>query len=134
MEHTNGLGRKAEVWLGGRLLCVCDGVSKLEQRCDLGPVDGAKFSYMTAEGVSWAQATRGNPAHRLQMDPVSGWQYMGFGRVMSIAPVVVDFGLLIMEDANWTTDESLIGRYVRIPIDRLELNPAPAQDWPDNMK
>jgi len=26
-----------------------------------------------------------------------------------------------MEDANWTNDETLIGRYVRVPIDRLTL-------------
>ena len=134
MEHTAGLGRKAEVWLGGTLLCVCDGVSRPERRCPPGPVEDTKFSYMTAEGFSWAQATRGNPSHRLQVDPVRGWTYVGFGRVVSVGPVVVDFGLLTMEDANWTTDESLIGRYVRIPIDRLEIIPAPAQDWPDGMK
>ena len=49
-------------------------------------------------------------------------------------PVVIDFGLLKMEDANWTGDERLIGRYVRVAIDRLEVSPAFAPDWPDEAK
>ncbi len=49
---------------------------------------------------------------------------------VSIMPVVVDFGLLQMEDANWTTDETLVGKCVCIQIDRLEIVPAIAPDFP----
>ena len=43
-------------------------------------------------------------------------------------PVVIDFGLMRMEDAGWVTDESLIGKFVQIHIDRLEIERCPA-DW-----
>jgi hypothetical protein len=49
-------------------------------------------------------------------------------------PVVIDFGLLQMADANWTTDERLVGRFVRVAIDRLEISPALEQDWPSSGK
>ena len=39
-------------------------------------------------------------------------------------PVVIHFGLLRMEDPNWSTDEHLVGKFVRVPIDRLEIIPA----------
>jgi hypothetical protein len=39
-----------------------------------------------------------------------------------------------MEDANWTNDESLVGAYVRIPIDRLEIVWASETDWPEDAR
>jgi len=72
MEHTEGLGREAQVWVAGT-------------------------------------------------------------RVTQVMPVTVDFGLLQMEDANWTTDEGLVGTFVRIPIDRLEITLANPADWPEGM-
>jgi hypothetical protein len=51
--------------------------------------------------------------------------------VNSIVPVVIDFGLLQMEDANWTMDESLVGQFVRIVMDRLEISWSAEPDWPD---
>ena len=55
------------------------------------------------------------------------------GQVTAIMPVTIDFGLLQMEDANWTNDESLVGRHVMIAIDRLELVSADQPDWPEEI-
>ena len=134
MEHTEGLGRTAQVWVDGTLLCVCDGLSTPDARHAPGLVENAKFSYMTGEGFSWVRAARQNPSHRMQIDPVARWSYVGFGRVLQVAPVIVDFDLLTLQDANWTTDQTLVGQYVRIPIDRLDITAAAASDWPDEMK
>lgn len=130
MEYTAGLGRKAEVWVNGRLLEVCDGVSGAEQRCRPGRLEAAKLAYMTEEAIPWPQAVRGNPSRRRQLEHVRGWSYVGFGRVLSVMPVVIDYGLVTMEDPNWTTDETLVGSFVRVQIDRLELVPAHRPDYP----
>jgi len=130
MEDTSGLGREAEVWVDGTLLCVCDAVSPPGDRCPPGVLDDVKFTYMTAAGFTWAEAIRGNPGRKKRIDPVRRWAYVGYGRVVQVMPVVVDFGLLRMEDANWTSDDGLVGRFVRVQIDRLEISRAGPADWP----
>jgi len=134
MEHTDGLGRKAEVWVGGHLLKVCDGVSEAEKRCPPGAMDDVRFSYVTEAGFTWEEAIRGNPSRRRGLEPLRGWAYAGFGQIVQVMPVVIDFGLMRMEDANWSSDERLVGRYVRVPIDRLEISRANEADWPKDAR
>ena len=124
MEQTHGLGRQAEVWVDGHLLTVCDGVSRAGRRCPPGVLEAVKFTYVSDEGASWADALGGNPGCKKRLDPVRGWSYTGYGQIVSVMPVVIDFGLLQMEDANWATDEGFVGRFVKIPIDRLDIGPA----------
>jgi len=130
MESTGGLGREAEVWVDGQLLTVCDGISPAGRRLRPGPLEGVRLAYLTAEGFSWEQAAQGNRARKRALEPEHGWRYVGYGCVVEILPVLVDYGLLTMEDANWTTDERLVGRFVRVPIDRLEIVPAHEPDFP----
>ena len=135
MEHTHGLGQEAQVWVDGDLLTVCDSISAPGLPCPPGALDNVAFSYASMAGLSWDQALRGNPGRRMLLDHVRRWTYTGYGCVLSVAPsVIVDFGLLQMEDANWTSDQSLVGKFVRIPIDRLEIVPAHAPDWPREMR
>ena len=135
MEHTKGLGRAASVWLRGDLLTVCDAVSTQHKPCPPGPLEGVKFSYVAAdEGFSWDLAVRANASQKRRIEPVGRFSYTGYGQVVQVMPVVIDFGLMSMEDPNWTTDESLVGMYVRIDIDRLEIVPDVQPDWPENAK
>ncbi len=124
MEHTDGLGTLAEVLVGGTPLWVCDGISPAGRRTPAGLLEEVKFAYVTDEGFDWSDARRGNPMRKRDLVHQRQWSYAGFGRVLEIMPVVVDFGLVRMEDANWSNDESLIGAYVRVAIDRLEIVPA----------
>ncbi len=130
IETTRGLGKQAEVWVDGNLLTVCDGISSRNRRCEVGPLEKVKFSYVTEEGISLESTFADNPAKRKYLDHVRGWSYVGYGQIVSIVPVVINFGLLQMEDSHWVTNDELIGRYVRIPIDRLEINPASQPDFP----
>jgi hypothetical protein len=130
MEHTEGLGGAAEVWVDGALLTVCDGFSPAGERTPPGPVEGAAFRYTTDETIPWDEAVSGNPGRKVGLQPVKGWSYVGLGRVVQVMPVVIHFGLLRMQDPNWSTDESLVGRFVRVPIDRLEIVPAPEDSAP----
>ena len=131
LESTGGLARMAEVWVGGTLLVVMDEYSQPGEQLSPGPLEDVKFTYLTEEGFSWEQAIAANRAERRIIEPVRGWRYEGFGRVVQIMPVAIDFGLVRMEDANWTTDEKLVGRFVRIPIDRLSITRQTEEDWGD---
>lgn len=122
MEHTEGLGRSAEVWADGHLLNVCDGVSTADRRVAPGVIEGVRFSYVSVEAFSWDQAVRENPGKKKHLEPLHGWSYVGWGQIAAIIPVIIDFGVLKMEDANWTSDNRLIGRHVKIQIDRLEIH------------
>ena len=133
LETTEGLGRTAEVWVGGHLLSVCDGVSTPQKRCMPGPLEGTRFTYVTEEGFAWEDAVAANPSRKQSLAPARSWGYIGYGRVMSVMPVVIDYGMLIMEDANWTSDESLVGKYVRVTIDRLDISWASTPDWPQDI-
>jgi hypothetical protein len=124
LETTEGFAGQAEVWVDGTLLVVMDQYSRPYAPATPGVLDDATFTYLTDEGFTWSAAAAGNKAKRLILDPVKGWRYVGYGRVVQIMPVVIDFGLLAMEDANWTNDEKLIGRFVRVSIDRLTLTRA----------
>lgn len=134
MEHTEGLGRLAEVLVDGHTFYVCDAVSDPGRPASAGLLEEVEFCYMTAEGFSWDEAARGNPSKERRLDHVRGWAYQGYGRVVSIMPVRVDFGLLEMEDANWSRQESLVGRFVTISIDRLELRRKDRGDWPAHLR
>ena len=121
IEHTEGLGKQAEVWVDGALFTVCDGISTTDERCKPGLVEDVRFRYTTDECVSWDRAIADNPSHRVALEHLKKWSYAGFGRIEQVLPVVIHFGTLRMEDPNWSTDEHLIGKFVRVGIDRLEI-------------
>lgn len=133
MEHTEGLGRLAEVWVDGTLLAVCDGVSAADKPSPPGLMGSVRLQYVSQQGFSLELATAENPGGKKFLDPIHQWTYVGYGQMVSLMPVVIDFGLVQMEDAHWVTDESLIGQYVAVPIDRLEIVPASASDWPEEI-
>ena len=126
MEHTQGRGGRAEVWVDDALLTVCDGVSDAQQPCPPGELADVRFRYVTEAPVPLAETIGENPRRRKALEPAGNWAYIALGQVVSLMPVVIDFGLMRMEDAGWATDESLIGKFVRIHIDRLEIERRPA--------
>jgi len=134
MEHTEGFGKAAEVWVDGHLLKVCDYLSTREARVAPGELEGVKFAYTSIDHVPWDQALRGNPSRKRQLEAVRKWSYTGYGKVISIMPVTIDFGLMTMEDANWSHDDKLIGKFVKVQIDRLEISFAGPAGWPEGLQ
>lgn len=134
LENTRGLGKLAEVWLDEQLLAVCDNISDPDRRRPPGVLESVSFRYTSDEPVNWPDALAGNRGRKQQLMHVEGWTYIGYGQVVSVMPTIIDFGLLTMTDPNWTTDEHIAGKYVRIQIDRLELIPASKADWPEGME
>jgi hypothetical protein len=134
MEHTEGFARKAEVLVDEESLIVCDGVSTPEVRCTPGVLESVRFSYPSLEGFEWPQAVKDNPSNRVRLEHVRGWSYAGFGRVISIMPVTIDFGFLQLEDPNWSDDKSLEGKYVKVMIDRLDMGIDDGKQWPEELR
>jgi len=134
LESTDGPGRQAEVWVDGTLLVVMDEYSRPGEQAAPGLLTYAKFVYMTEQAFSWADAAAANRSERRLLEPLGSWRYAGYGRVVQIMPVVIDFGLLCMEDANWTNDEKLVGKFVRVPIDRLSLTHQESNRWPEDLR
>jgi hypothetical protein len=71
------------------------------------------------EPETWESIFASNPGNKIGLEPISGWSYRAFGRVISIAPVIVDCGLLRVEGVVHTHDPSVIGAYVAFTISRL---------------
>jgi hypothetical protein len=126
MEYSEGSGGRAEVWVDGALLTVCDGISETGSTRPPGVLEGTGFRYTRDEGLDWNEAILANAHKKVSLQQVKGWSYRGYGRVRSVMPVSIDFGLMTMEDPEWSTDEGLVGHYVAVPISRLEI--VPAQD------
>jgi len=131
MEHSEGRGGMAEVWVDGTLMTVCDSVSTSDNRCRPGLMQGVSFRFTRDEAIDWNDAVYANGHKKILMEPISGWSYAGYGRVESVMPVKINFGLMTMEDPEWSTDEGLVGHFVAVPISCLELIPAPDGDYPE---
>ena len=47
--------------------------------------------------------------------------YVAYGQILSINPVTVDFGDLVMEIGEWTNDERVVGEFIYWKINRLDI-------------
>lgn len=49
------------------------------------------------------------------------WEYIGYGQIEQVNPVVACFGDIWLDLGNWTNDEKVIGEFIYWRIERLEL-------------
>ena len=49
------------------------------------------------------------------------WDYEGYGQILSISPVIIDFGDFELNVGNWINDHRVIGEYVFWKIERLDI-------------
>jgi hypothetical protein len=117
--QTDGYGLEAQVRVGTLILTVMDDFSALPQEViDYGePV----FSNLTVEGYSWEVMFSGNPGREKKLVNLQGWAYEGFGQIVSIKPVVVDFGPFCLELGDFTNDERCVGEWIVERIGRIDL-------------
>jgi hypothetical protein len=47
--------------------------------------------------------------------------YLAYGKIISINPVIVDFGDIKMEIGDWTHDDKVVGEFIYFKIDRLDI-------------
>lgn len=78
-----------------------------------------EFSAELLEDEEWERIFSGNPDGKVGLEPLGGWRYKAYGKVVGINPVVVDCGLLQIEDVVSSHDPALIGEKVAFTISRL---------------
>ena len=69
---------------------------------------------------AWEQMFAANPEGRQCLVPLGGWRYRAYGRVVGVQPVVVDCGVLQVEDVVNSQDPALLGATLAFTIARLD--------------
>ena len=72
--------------------------------------------------LDWEVIFSENKGHLKTIEPnKEQCSYMAYGKILSINPIKVDFGDLVMNVGNWTNDEKVIGEFIYWKIDRLDV-------------
>jgi hypothetical protein len=116
---TDGHTLPAEVEVKGVILGVMDDFSMI-------PVENldrssGEFSYLRDENLSWDAMFQGNPDKETKLIRTGDWSYEAYGKIISINPVVADFGLFKLEVGYITNDTRCVGEWIFEKIERLDL-------------
>lgn len=122
---TEGPWLEATVQYGNEQLCVMDGFT-IDARSAPRPGDefDIELSAFLDDDESWESMFGGNPSRTQALEPIDGWSYRAFGRVIGINPVVVDCGILSIPDVLFTNDPRVVGEYIAFTISRLDATPS----------
>ncbi|MBP9103802.1 MAG: hypothetical protein KBF82_08075 [Chitinophagaceae bacterium] len=72
--------------------------------------------------LEWDVIFSENKDQRKIIEPDSGdCSYMAYGQILTIKPLTVDFGDLVMELFELTNDERVIGEFIYWKIERLDV-------------
>jgi hypothetical protein len=120
LRSTQGPYLEATIEMNGVPLIILDEFSvEATNTQNIGAEFNFEFSTQLDENESWESICAGNPDKKIGLVNLVGWQYRAFGKITSINPVVVDCGLLDVEDVVRTSDSRVIGEFVAFTIDRL---------------
>ena len=120
--QTEGHDLEAVIDVQGCRLRVCDGVSSPEGPLAPGSLVDVDFGWLGLEDASWEEVFRRNRERRIGLEPLGGWSYSAYGRVVSVDPVRVDLGIIEIAGPVHSHDARLIGEYVAWQVDRLDMN------------
>lgn len=129
---TEGYGLLAEVEVNGRHLNVMDNFSVLSgerQRPEVlaGQViqdSQVEFDFLEDDAPwTWEEMFSGNPKHkkRLVLRHIDEWAYDAYGELLSINPVVVDFGAIQLDIGDFTHDPQCVGEWVLVKVARIDM-------------
>ncbi len=80
------------------------------------------FDILCVADQNWNEMFQGNPDEKQELVATGDWSYDGYGKIVSISPVVIDFGDFSFEIGDFTSDVRCVGEFVYIVIDRLDLS------------
>ncbi|GLR13732.1 hypothetical protein GCM10007907_25220 [Chitinimonas prasina] len=121
---SDGPYLEALIEVDGQVLCVMDDFSP--ETGDLPPVGtpvALCFDSYVSDDEDWDDVFTGNPDQRQGLVRLDGWRYRAYGRIVAIQPVLVDCGLLVVDEVIHTHDPQVIGAYVAFTIQRLTARP-----------
>lgn len=117
---TQGPYLEALLDIEGVRFCVMDEFSVCADTAPKpGDVFEFRFSAELAGDESWETQFAGNPDQRIGLHPLNGWAYRAYGKVLSVSPVIVECGILQLEDVVCSNDPALIGEHLAFTITRL---------------
>ena len=73
--------------------------------------------------TTWDENFNNNSQKMKCLEQKGKWAFDGYGQIISINPVVANFGDIELELGDWTNDKRVIGEYIFWRISRLNLNP-----------
>ena len=62
-----------------------------------------------------------NKELKIEKTKDSEWSYYGFGKIITINPIMADFGDIQLELGSWTNDYKVIGEFIYWKIERLDI-------------
>lgn len=125
--RSSGHGLEATIQFVDQELVVMDGISIPGEAPPHppGPLTNVELSVAELDPLPWADSFDGNPnSRRKELQQISGWSHYGFAQIVALNPTIVDFDLFKAEAGPTTSDESCLGAYVVVKIDRLAVIPA----------
>lgn len=115
---TDGDYLEAVIEVGGQRLHVMDEFGGAEMAA--GTQFQAELWPVASESDDWDAIFGANPGRERGLRRLDGWRYLALGVVASVNPVVIDCGLLRVEDAFYTRDQRCVGAYVGVTLARLD--------------
>ena len=117
---SKGPGDEALLEISGQTVCVVDEISW--DICTA-PEPGDEFEFEFSNELdgneSWEELFRRNPGKRIGIDQIVAWEYLAFGKVVSVDPVQVDCGLFVQSNVFHTHDPLVVGEFIGFKILRL---------------
>jgi hypothetical protein len=121
LVRTDGPGKAALLQIDGREHGVGDGFSwSAEHAPDIGDEFEVELSAEVDHSWSWEQMFAANPERRIGLVPLGGYAYRALGRILSVEPVRIDCGILVVEGAFHSRDSRVIGEFVGFRIEVLD--------------
>lgn len=102
-------------------------VSSIHEDYQAGEYADVEFSAIEA-AHEWEERFGKNTDNRKCLTRLDGWSYAGYGVVVSINPVVADFGDIRLDLGNWTNDKKIIGEDIYWPILELRMHKMTQQE------
>jgi hypothetical protein len=117
---SKGPGGEALLEVSGQTVCFVDEMS-WDIRTAPKPCDEFEYEFSNEldEGESWEDLFSGNPDKRIGIEQVEAWEYLAFGKIISIDPVQVDCGLFVQPNVLHTHDLLVVGEFIGFKILRL---------------
>jgi hypothetical protein len=117
---SNGPGGEALLEVSGQTVCVIDEMS-WDIRTAPKPGDEFEFEFSNEldGNESWDDLFGGNPDKRIGIEQIEAWEYLAFGKIISVDPVQVDCGLFVQSNVLHTHDPLVVGEFIGFKIFRL---------------
>ncbi len=121
---TEGYALEATIEVAGQLYRVMDDVSSPGDPVSPGTVVEVEFFAHCLGFQEWEEVFSGNPEGRVGLEWIEGWKYRAYGIVERVDPVVVDCGMLRLEEEIQTHDTRCLDKPVTLEITCLGVTEA----------